>query len=90
VLGPIARAAGVSVRETTVRPEELASFSECFITGTTREVHPVSAIDQVRFALGPDTVTAKLQQAFANYTADYVKRHKMLRVLPRAPRAVTT
>lgn len=84
VMGPIARAAGVTVTETTIRPEELASFSECFITGTTREIFPVSAIDDVRFTLGPDTVTAKLQTTFRDFTAAYVKRNKKLRVLPRA------
>ena len=90
VLGPVARAAGVPVTETTLRPEALASFSECFITGTTRELHPVNAIDDVRFAVGPDTVTAKLRAAFADYARDYVKRHKKLRVLPRAAKAPTT
>ncbi|MBI3879159.1 MAG: aminotransferase class IV [Verrucomicrobia bacterium] len=90
VLGPIANAAGVKVVESTIRPEELASFSECFLTGTTREVHPVNAIDDVRFTIGPGTVTAKLQTAFADYVRAYVKRHKKLRVLPRAPKPVVT
>jgi branched-chain amino acid aminotransferase len=83
VLGPIARAAGVSVRETTIRPEELPSFSECFITGTTREILPVNSIDGVNFTTGAATVTATLRAAFHDFTADYVKRNKKLRVLPR-------
>ena len=36
-------------------PEELADFSECFITGTAAEVTPVSEIGQYRFALGDIT-----------------------------------
>ncbi len=86
VLGPVARAAGVPVHETTIRPEELGSFSECFITGTTREVHPVNAIDDRQFTVGPATVTAKLQRAYADYTRTYVSERGRLRVLPRAPK----
>jgi branched-chain amino acid aminotransferase len=82
VLGPVAAAAGVSVRETVIRPEDLSTFSECFLTGTRREIHPVNAIDKVRYTLGPQTVTARLQSAFAGYTRDDVQRHKKLRVWP--------
>ena len=90
VLGPVARAAGVPAHETTIRPEELSSYSECFIVGTTREVQPIHSIDNISFKIGPDTVAAKLQTAFCNYTADYVKRNKRLRVLPRLAPPVTT
>lgn len=84
VLGPVARAAGVTINETTIRPEDLASFRECFIASTTKEIYPVNAINEVRFVLGPETVTARLQAAFRDYTASHVKRNKRLRVLPRA------
>ena len=90
VIGPLARAIGVTANETTIRPEHLASFSECFIVSTTKEVYPVNAIDDVRFALGSDTLTAKFQAAFRDYTADNVKRNKRLRVLPRVAQAPTT
>jgi len=83
VLGPVARAAGVAINGITIRPEDLSSFRECFIVSTTKEIAPIRAIDDVSFALGPTTVTAKLQAAFQNYTGDYVKRNKRLRVLPR-------
>ena len=82
-LGPIARAAGIETKEMAIRPEDLPSFSECFITSTTREIFPINAVDNVRFAVGPQTVTAKLQSAFHDYTDDYLKRNKRLRVLPR-------
>jgi branched-chain amino acid aminotransferase len=36
-------------------PEELAGFSECFITGTAAEVTPVSEIGQYKFAIGDIT-----------------------------------
>jgi branched-chain amino acid aminotransferase len=83
VLGPISQAAGVTIQERAVRPEELPAFSECFIASTTKEVFPVSAIDDVRFTMGPETVTAKLRAAFGEYTRAYVKRNRRLAVLPR-------
>ena len=82
VLGPVAAAAGVSVRETPIRAEDLGTFSECFLTGSRREIHPVQAIDDVRYTLGPQTVTARLQSAFADHTRAYVQRHRKLRVWP--------
>jgi len=38
-------------------PEELAEFSECFITGTAAEVMPVGEIGQYRFKVGDITRT---------------------------------
>ena len=90
VLGPVARAAGIAPKETTVRPDDLESFNECFIVSTTKEICPVTAIDDVHFNVGPSTVTANLQSAFLQYVLDHVRRNKRLRVLPRAtssPRA---
>lgn len=83
VVGPVANAAGVTVTETSVRPEELQSFTECFIVSTTKEICPINAIDDVQFTVGPDTVTAKLQSAFRQNVIDHVQRNKRFRVLPR-------
>ncbi len=88
VLGPVARAAGVPTQESPIRPEELSTFSECFITGSTREIQPVNAIDDRRFTLGPETVTTKMQRAFKEYTQAYVVRRRRLRVWPREARPV--
>ncbi len=82
-LGPVARAAGIMAHETIIRPEELSSFSECFITGTTREILPVKAIDDISFTTGPTTLTARLSVAFRGYTINYVKSHRKMRVLSR-------
>src|SRR6185503_5377879 len=84
ILGPVARASGIAAKETTVRPEDLGSFDECFIVSTTKEICPIMAIDDVPFTVGPATITAKLQSAFRQYVIDYVRRNKGLRVLPRA------
>jgi len=48
----LARRRGIEVIERRIWPEELASFSECFITGTAAEVTPVSEIAQWRFTPG--------------------------------------
>ena len=40
----LAKARGIEVIERPIMPEELGSFSECFITGTAAEVTPVSEI----------------------------------------------
>ena len=51
----LAKERGLQVVERAIMPEELADFSECFITGTAAEVTPVSEIGQYRFALGDIT-----------------------------------
>jgi branched-chain amino acid aminotransferase len=48
----LAKKRGIEVRERAILPEELASFSECFITGTAAEVTPVSEIGDFRFKPG--------------------------------------
>ncbi len=40
----LAKARGITVVERAIMPDELSSFSECFITGTAAEVTPVSEI----------------------------------------------
>ncbi len=40
----LARRRGITVTERTILPDELGSFSECFITGTAAEVTPVREI----------------------------------------------
>lgn len=71
----VAPAAGVSVVERTVRPEELAGMQECFLSATTKDLVPVGAIDQTSFATGPATVTIRLKRAFADYAARYAAAH---------------
>jgi branched-chain amino acid aminotransferase len=48
----LARARDIEVIERTIMPEELESFSECFITGTAAEVTPVSQIGDTHFQPG--------------------------------------
>ena len=48
----LARWRGFEVIERHIRPEEMADFSECFITGSAAEVTPVSEIGEYRFTPG--------------------------------------
>jgi branched-chain amino acid aminotransferase len=54
----LARKRGLQVVERRIAPEELESFSECFITGTAAEVTPVGEIAQHKFT--PGAITAAL------------------------------
>jgi branched-chain amino acid aminotransferase len=53
----LAKQRGLTVIERAIMPEEMADFSECFITGTAAEVTPVSEIGPYRFAVGDITRT---------------------------------
>ncbi len=48
----LAKQKGYSVTERHVKPEELAGFDECFLTGTAAEVTPVRAIGDYAFTPG--------------------------------------
>ncbi|MCR9213821.1 MAG: branched-chain amino acid aminotransferase [Proteobacteria bacterium] len=48
----LARARGIKVVDRAIRPEELADFTECFLTGTAAEVTPVGSIDNYQFTPG--------------------------------------
>jgi branched-chain amino acid aminotransferase len=56
---------GVEVIERRIMPEELSSFSECFITGTAAEITAVAEIAQWKFT--PGTITRQLMD---DYTAE--------------------
>lgn len=80
VVGKIAAAAGVPVREAAVRPAEFASMQECMLLSTTKDIAPVAAIDDVKFKVGPGTVGLRLKAAFADYAKAYVQAHADWRV----------
>jgi branched-chain amino acid aminotransferase len=48
----LAKKRGIEVIERFIRPEEMAEFDECFLTGTAAEVTPVSEIGDYRFTPG--------------------------------------
>ena len=81
VIEQVAPRAGIEVREETVRVEDLKVFQECFISSTTKELAPVSAIDEVPFAVGENTVTEKLRKTFNELVRDYIAAHPELNIL---------
>jgi branched-chain amino acid aminotransferase len=48
----LARSKGLEVIERHIKPEELSTFSECFVTGTAAEVTPVAQIGEYNFKPG--------------------------------------
>jgi branched-chain amino acid aminotransferase len=67
----LARRRGVEVIERRIIPDELTSFSECFITGTAAEVTAVSEIANWNF--NPGGIT---QQLMEDYTAEVQPKGK--------------
>jgi branched-chain amino acid aminotransferase len=60
----LARWRGFEVVERHIKPEEMADFSECFITGSAAEVTPVSEIGEYRFT--PGNISLSLMDDYAN------------------------
>jgi branched-chain amino acid aminotransferase len=67
----LARRRGIEVIERRILPDELTSFSECFITGTAAEVTPVAEIAHWRFT--PGAITKQLMD---DYTAEVMPKGK--------------
>jgi len=59
----LARAKGIEVVQRHIKPDELSSFSECFIVGTAAEVTPVSRIAADTFK--PGAISLALMDGFA-------------------------
>ena len=67
----LAKKRGIEVIERRLMPEEMANFTECFITGSAAEVTPVGEIAQYRFTPGQIT-----QQLSDDYTAEVQPKGK--------------
>jgi len=68
-------AVGIELREETLRPEDLPRFAECFVTSSTQDIAPVSAISAHHFRLGSVTLTRRLKAAFRAYVRSYNDAH---------------
>jgi branched-chain amino acid aminotransferase len=62
----IANDMGIEIIERRIKPEELETFQEVFVTGTAAEVTPVGKIDNMDYGIGP--VTRKLRAAYEDLT----------------------
>ena len=67
----LAKRRGFEVTERRIMPDELASFNECFITGTAAEVTPVSEIGPYKFQ--PGNMTKVLME---DYSAEVQPKSK--------------
>ena len=74
ILFEIAPEAGVAVIEQALRPEDLYSADEIFISSTNRNLIGVGEINGRKIATAPGPVTQQLNDLFDAYVADYVTR----------------
>ncbi len=74
ILMEIAPEAGVSVAEQSLRPEDLYSADEVFISSTNRNVIGVGEIAGHKIAASPGRVTRRINELFDAYIDDYVTR----------------
>jgi branched-chain amino acid aminotransferase len=65
ILLEVAPSAGVAIEEREITVEEMHAADEVFISSTTREVQPVSHIEDHEYKLAPGPVTERLAQFFA-------------------------
>ena len=76
----VAPAAGLTWEERTLLPSSLGEFEECFLLSTTKDVQPVSAIDDHRFRIGAGSTAMRLKQAFTEFARGYAETHPALAV----------
>ncbi|HKV25264.1 MAG TPA: aminotransferase class IV [Candidatus Acidoferrum sp.] len=74
ILFEIAPEAGIAVIEQTLKPEELFSAEEVFISSTNRNLIGVGEIAGHKIATGPGPVTHQLNELFDTYVTEYVSR----------------
>ena len=74
ILFEIAPEAGVAVIQQTLRPEDLFSADEVFISSTNRNLLGVGEIAGHTIAKAPGPVTRQLDELFDTHVADYVTR----------------
>lgn len=53
--------------QSKITPDELLEAEECFITSTTKEILPVSCINQVKLSPSPGPITLRLMESYRNF-----------------------
>lgn len=77
----VAPRTGIRVVEGKLQPSDLAGMSECFLLSSTKDITPVSRIDEISYPVRDDSITLRLKRAFGEYATEYSTRHPELRVL---------
>jgi branched-chain amino acid aminotransferase len=75
----LAPQAGVPMIERTLRPADLFSADEIFITSTNRSLLGIGEIAGHIYAAAPGPVTQKLEKMFVAHMNDYVAQHAVAR-----------
>ncbi|MGB6897018.1 MAG: aminotransferase class IV, partial [Candidatus Acidiferrum sp.] len=76
ILFEIAPEAGIAVIEQSLRPEDLYSADEVFISSTNRNLIGVGEIAGHKIATAPGRLTHQLNDLFDAYISDYVTRRQ--------------
>ena len=86
ILLEIAPEAGLSVAEQTLKPEDLYSADEVFVSSTNRNIIGVGEIagHKIASASAPGSVTKRLDELFDIYVTEYVSRRLSLSSTPAA------
>jgi len=71
VIIDVARRAGITCHETSLRVSDLQQAQECFLTGTGAELIPVRQIDDHVFSVAATPLIPVIMAAFRNYIAEY-------------------
>src|SRR5216683_1586566 len=74
ILSEIAPEAGINVVEQTLRPEDLYSADEVFISSTNRNIIGVGEIAGHKIAAAPGPITRQIEELFVAHVTDYVTR----------------
>jgi branched-chain amino acid aminotransferase len=72
VLLEIGASVGVEVKEAVLRPDDLYSADEVFISSTNRSMLGVSEINGHKIASAPGPITLKMESAFGEYVRRYI------------------
>lgn len=72
VLLELAPSLGVELKERVLRPDDLYSADEVFITSTNRSLVGVSEIAGHHLAVAPGPITQRLEEAFRHHMVEYV------------------
>lgn len=76
ILFEIAPEAGISVTAQTLKPEDIYTADEVFISSTNRNLIGVGEIAGNKIATAPGPITHQLNDLFDAYVADYVMRRQ--------------
>jgi len=74
ILLEMGSSSGVPVAEADITIEEMWAADEVFISSTTREVQPVSCIENHEYKPAPGPVTERLARSFTEYVRSYAAK----------------